>query len=49
MADYEDKDEVLIETEQEDSDFVEEDGEATTCIVQGLLCNQKNPDTIQRY
>ena len=46
MADYEDK--VLTETEPEDSDFVEE-GEATTCVIQRLLCNQKNPDTTQRH
>jgi len=38
MADYEDEDEVLIETESEDSDFVEE-GEAATCVIQRLLCN----------
>jgi len=49
MADYKDKNEVLIETEQEDSDFVEEEGEATTCIIQTLLCNQKNSDTTQRH
>ena len=44
MADYEDEDEVLIETEPEGSDFVEE-GKAVTCVIQQLLCNQKNPDT----
>jgi len=48
MADYEDEDEVLIETELEDSDFVE-DGEVATCAVQRLLCNQKNPDTKQMH
>ena len=45
MAAYEDEDEVLIETELEDSDFVKEDGEVATCVVQWLLCNQKNSDT----
>ena len=25
------------------------DGEVATCVVQWLLCNQKNPDTIQRH
>jgi len=43
MADYEDEDEVLIETEPEGSDFVEE-GKAVNCVIQQLLCNQKNPD-----
>jgi len=47
MENYEDK--VLIETELEDSDFVEEDEEVAACLVQRLLCNQKNPDTIQRH
>jgi len=49
MVDYVDEDEVLIETEPEDSDFVEEDGDAATCVIQRLLCNQNNPDTIQRH
>ena len=47
MADYEDEDEMLIKTEPEDSDFVEKEGEAATCVIQ--LCNQKNPDTTQRH
>jgi len=42
MADYEDEDEVLIETGLEDSDFVKKEGEATTCVIQQLPCNQKN-------
>ena len=33
MTDYENEDEVLIETEPEDSDIVEE-GEAATCVIQ---------------
>jgi len=33
---------VLIETELEGSDFVEEE-EATTCVIQRLLCNKKIP------
>ena len=49
MADYEDEDEVLIEIEPEDSNFVEEDGEVATCVAQWLLCNQKNLDTTQRH
>ena len=32
MVHYEDEDEVLIETEPEDSDFVEE-GEVATCLI----------------
>ena len=49
MEDYADEDEVLIEIEPEDSDFVEEDGEVATCVVQQLLCNQKNSDNTQRH
>jgi len=48
MTDYEDEDKLLIETELEDSDFVEDDGEVATCVVQRLLYNQKNPNTTQR-
>ena len=33
IANYKDEDEVLIEIEPEDSDFVEEDGEVATCVV----------------
>jgi len=43
MKDYEDEDEVLIETEPKNFDFVEEDGEVATCVVQRLLCNQRTP------
>jgi len=41
MADYVDEDEVEIETESENSDFVEEHGESATCVVQWFLCNKK--------
>ena len=47
MEDYEDK--VQIETEPKNFEFIEEDGEVATCVVQRLLCNQKNPDTTQRH
>jgi len=43
MTDYEEED-VLIETEPEDFDFVEEHGESVACVVQKVLCNQKVPD-----
>jgi len=33
MADYEEEDDVLTETESEDSDFVEEHREPITCVV----------------
>ena len=36
MADCEDEDEVLIETEPEDSEFVEEEGKEATCMVKRL-------------
>ena len=38
-ADYEGKDDVLVETEPEDSDFVEEHGESIACVGQKVLCN----------
>jgi len=37
MANYEDEDEMLIDTEPEDSDFVKEEGKAVTCMIQLLL------------
>jgi len=46
MTDDEDEDRVKIETELEDSGFVEKHGVPATCVVQWLLCNQKAPDTI---
>jgi len=49
MADYKDEDELLIEAELEDFDFVEEEGLVATCVVHWLLCNQKNPGTTQRH
>jgi len=39
MANYEDGDEVKIETEPKKSDFTEEHGESVTCMAQQLLCN----------
>jgi len=41
IANYEDEDEVKIESESEDSDFVEKHEESATCMVQQLLYNQK--------
>jgi len=49
MADYEEEEEVLIEIESEDSDFVEEHGEPVACAVQKVFCNEKIPDTTQQY
>ena len=49
MVDYEDEDEVKIETEPEDSDFAKEHGESATYVVQQLLCNQKAPNITQRH
>jgi len=49
ITDYEDEHDELIETEPDDFKFVEEEGEAATCVVQWLLCNQKSPDTAQRH
>jgi len=40
---------VLTETESKDSDFVEEEGEAATCVIQQLLSNQKNSNITQRH
>jgi len=45
MADYEEEDDMLIETESEDSDFVEEHGDPITYVVQKVLCHQKVFDT----
>ena len=49
MADYEDKDEVKIEAEPEDSDFAEGYGKSATSVIQQLLCNQKVTGTTQRH
>ena len=46
MANYEEKDDVLIETDTEDSDFVKEYEEPIAGVIQKVLCNQKIPDTI---
>ena len=42
-VDYEEEDDVLIETELEDSDFIEEHGYSITCVVQKVLCNKRFP------
>jgi len=39
MADCEEEDEVQIETEPKDSDFVEEHGDLVVCVIQKVLCN----------
>ena len=50
MADYKDDKEEEFEIEEpNDSDFAYEKGKSTTCVIQRLLCNQKTPNTIQRY
>jgi len=40
MTDYE-EDDVLIETEPEDSDFIEEHGDLIACVIQKVLYSQK--------
>jgi len=48
MVDYkEDGEEEFEIKEADDSDFVEEHGDAVTCVVQKLPCNQKAFDTTQ--
>ena len=49
MTDYKEEDNVLIEIESEDSDFVEEHGDPVTCVIQKVLCSQKIPDTTKRH
>ena len=50
MADCEDDEEEEFEIEEpNDSDFADEHGESATCVIQILLCNQKNPDTTQQH
>ena len=34
MKNYEDEDEVLIETERKDSDFIKEEGKTAICVIQ---------------
>jgi len=36
---YEEEDDVLIEIELMESDFIEEYGDHVTCVVQKMLCN----------
>ena len=38
---------MLIETEPEDFDFLEEHGNLVTYVIQKVLCSQKIPDTTQ--
>ena len=47
MTDYEEGDDVLVEIEPEDSDFVEKHGDPIACVIQKVFCNQKIPDTTQ--
>ena len=47
MADYEEENDVLIEIEPEDSDFIKEYDDPVTCIIQKVLCSQKIPYTTQ--
>jgi len=47
MADYEEEDDVLIETVLEDPDFVGEHRDLVFCVIQKVICNQKVPDTTQ--
>jgi len=47
MTDYEEEDDMLIEIEPEDSEFVKEHRDPVACVVQKVLCNQKIPDTTQ--
>ena len=49
MADYEEEGNVLIETEPEDFDFIEEHGDLIACVIQKVLYSQKIPGTTQRY
>jgi len=49
ITDYEEEEDVLIETEPEYSDFIEEHCNSVTCVIQKVLCSQKIPDTMQRH
>jgi len=49
MVDYEKEDDVLIKTELEDSNFIEEHGNLVACVIQKVPCSQKIPDTMQRH
>ena len=43
MVNYEEEDDILIETESEDSDFVEEHGEHVTFVVQKYSTIKRSP------
>ena len=49
MADYEEENDVLIETESEASDFVEKHGDHVACVIKKVLCSQKILDITQRH
>ena len=49
MAGYEEVNNVLIETEPEDSHFVEEHGDHVACVIQKVHYTQKIPDTTQKH
>jgi len=49
VADYEEKNDVLIEKELEDSDFTEEHGDPVTYVIQKVLCRQRISGTKQRH
>ena len=49
MADYEEEDNMLIETESEDSDFVEEYDDPVTYVIQKVFCSQKISDTMKSH
>ena len=44
-ANYEEEDDMLIETELEYSDFIERHGDPVAYVIQKVLCSQKIPDT----
>jgi len=45
IADYEEEDDVIVETEPKDSDFVKEHVDPVTCVIQKVICSQKIPST----
>jgi len=50
MADYKDHGDEEVEIEElNTSDFVKKKEDFVACVVQRLQCNQKSPNTTQRY